>query len=63
MKMTPEEAINAATFNGAAAMELQNVLGSITVGKKASLILTKSINSIANIPYSFGDDMIEKVFV
>lgn len=63
MKMTPEEAINAATFNGAAAMELQNVMGSITVGKKASLILTKSINSIANIPYSFGDDMIEKVFV
>ncbi|MEO5674034.1 MAG: imidazolonepropionase [Chitinophagales bacterium] len=63
MKMTPEEAINAATFNGAAAMELENVMGSITVGKKSSLILTKSINSIANIPYSFGDDMIEKVFV
>jgi len=63
MKMTPEEAINATTFNGARAMELENELGSITVGKKASLILTKPMNSIANIPYNFGMDLIEKVFI
>lgn len=63
MKMVPEEAINAATLNGAAAIELQNELGSITVGKKANLILTKPINSVANIPYNFGDDLIEKVFL
>jgi imidazolonepropionase len=63
MKMTPEEAINAATLNGAAAMEMQNELGSITVGKKANLILTKKINSISNIPYNFGNDLIEKVFI
>ena len=61
MKMTPEEAINAATLNGAAAIELENELGSITVGKKANLILTKPINSVASIPYSFGQDLIEKV--
>ncbi len=63
MKMTVEEAINAATFNGACAMELQNELGSITIGKKANLILTKPINSIANIPYNFGEDLIERVFI
>ncbi|MCY7410903.1 MAG: imidazolonepropionase [Chitinophagales bacterium] len=63
MKMTPEEAINAATLNGARAMELENVLGSITVGKKANIILTKPINSISNIAYNFGNDVIEKVFV
>lgn len=63
MKMTPEEALNAATLNGAAAMELQDELGSITLGKKANLIITKPINSIANIPYSFGNDLIERVLI
>ncbi len=63
MKMTPEEAINAATLNGAHAMEWSDVMGSITVGKQANLILTKPINSISNIPYSFGSDVIEKVFI
>lgn len=62
MKMTPEEAINAATLNGARAMELENELGSIAIGKKANLILTKPLNSIANIPYHFGEDVIERVF-
>lgn len=63
MKMTPEEAINAATINGAAAMELSDVLGSITIGKRANLIITKPINGIANIPYSFGSDVIEQVII
>ncbi|MFD2529267.1 MULTISPECIES: imidazolonepropionase [Polaribacter] len=63
MKMTPEEAINAATINGAYAMNLQHKTGSITKGKLANLILTKEINSYNFIPYSFGNHCIEKVFL
>ena len=63
MKMLPEEAINAATINGAYAMELQNEVGSITIGKKANLIFTKPISSLAYIPYSFGNNLIDKVMI
>lgn len=63
LKMLPEEAINACTINGAYAMELQDYCGSITKGKFANLILTKKIPSLAYIPYSFGSNCIEKVFV
>ena len=63
MKMTPEEAINAATINGAYAMGLEKEVGSITKGKKANLIITKPINSYGFIPYSFGNHSIEKVFI
>jgi imidazolonepropionase len=63
MKMTPEEAINAATINGAYAMNLQGKVGTITRGKLANLILTKEINSYHFIPYSFGNSCIEKVFL
>lgn len=63
MKMLPEEAINAATINGAYAMELQNEVGSITVGKKANLIFTKPIPSLAYIPYAFGSNLIDKVMI
>ncbi len=63
MKMTPEEAINAATINGAYAMGLENEAGSITIGKRANLIMTKNINSYAFIPYSFGSLQIEKVYL
>jgi imidazolonepropionase len=63
MKMLPEEVINAATLNGAFAMELQNETGSITVGKKANLIFTKSISSLAYLPYSFGSNHIDKVMI
>jgi imidazolonepropionase len=63
MKMLPEEVINAATINGAYAMELQHELGSITIGKKANLILTKPIPSLAYIPYSFGSNLIDKVML
>lgn len=63
LKMTPEEAINAQTINGAAAMELQNELGTIASGKKASLILTKPVSSLAYLPYSFGENWIERVIV
>ena len=63
MKMTPEEAINAATINGAYAMGLEEELGSITIGKTANLMLTKPISSYAFIPYSFATSQIEKVFL
>jgi len=63
MKMLPEEAINAATINGAYAMDLENELGSIMVGKKASLIITKPISSLAYLPYSFGTNLIDKVMI
>ncbi len=63
MKMTPEEAINASTINGAYAIGLADELGSITRGKKANLILTKPISSYAMLPYSFGHNLIEKVYI
>lgn len=63
MKMNPEEAINAATINGAYAMGLQNELGSITKGKKANLFITKKIPSYAFIPYSFGEMLVEQVLI
>ena len=63
MKMLPEEAINAATINGAFAMELENEAGSITVGKKANLIFTKPISSVAFLPYAFGSNSIDKVMI
>lgn len=63
MKMLPEEAINAATINGAFAMEIEKDYGSITVGKKANLIFTKPIPSLAYLPYSFGNNLIENVMI
>ena len=63
MKMTPEEAINAATINGAYAMNLSDEVGSITNGKKANLILTKEIPSYGFLPYSFGSNLIDSVFI
>lgn len=63
MKMTPEEAINAATINAAYAMDLSNTHGSITKGKKASIIITKPIESFYQIPYAFGSNLIEKVII
>ncbi|MBD3583014.1 imidazolonepropionase [Flavobacterium selenitireducens] len=63
MKMTPEEAINSATLNGAYAMGLSATHGSITVGKKANLIITKPISSFYEIPYRFGSDLIETVML
>jgi imidazolonepropionase len=63
MKMTPEEAINAATINGAYAMGLSHSHGSITVGKKASLIITKEIPSYYQLPYAFGSNLIDTVII
>ncbi|MFN2440502.1 MAG: imidazolonepropionase [Chitinophagaceae bacterium] len=63
MRMLPEEAINAATINGAYAMELQDEVGSITVGKRANLILTKQIPSLHYLPYSFSTNLIDRVML
>ncbi len=63
LKMLPEEAINAATINGAFAMELEKELGSITIGKKANLVFTKPVPSLAYLPYSFGSNLVDKVMI
>ena len=63
MKMLPEESMNAATINGAYAMGVQTEAGSITIGKKANIIFTKSVPSIAYLPYSFGNNLIDKVMI
>ena len=63
MKMTPEEAINAATINGAYAMGISATHGSITVGKKANLIITKELNSFYELPYAFGTNQIDQVVI
>ena len=63
MKMTPEEAINAATINGAYAMGISKTHGSITIGKTANLIITKPIHSYYQLPYAFGSNLIETVLI
>jgi len=63
MRMLPEEAINAATINGAAALELQNEFGSIARGKVANIFISKPMSSIAFLPYSFGSNLVETVIL
>ena len=63
MKMTPEEAINAATINGAYALGLSDTVGSISRGKFANFIITKPIKSYCFLPYSFTDNSIENVYI
>ncbi len=63
MKLTPEEAINAATLNGAYAMGLSDSHGSITRGKNASVIITKEVPSYGYLPYAFGSNMIDTVII
>ncbi|WP_455170101.1 imidazolonepropionase [Aegicerativicinus sediminis] len=63
MNMTPAEAINAATINGAYALGVSNQYGSICRGKKANVMITKEIPDYRYLPYSFGEDCIDKVLV
>ncbi|MFN4313422.1 MAG: imidazolonepropionase [Chitinophagaceae bacterium] len=63
LRMLPEEAINAATINGAFAMDCQHNSGSIMIGKRADLILTKPMPSLAFLPYSFGSNQVERVMI
>ncbi|MCL4857147.1 MAG: imidazolonepropionase [Flavobacteriales bacterium] len=62
-KLTPEEAINAATINAAYAMGLENTHGSITIGKKATIFITKEVPNFAFLPYYFGSNQIEQVII
>ncbi|OIQ22472.1 MAG: imidazolonepropionase [Flavobacterium sp. MedPE-SWcel] len=63
MKMTPEEAINAATINGAYAMGISDTHGSITKGKRANLIITSPLSSYYQLPYAFGSNLIDSVII
>lgn len=63
MRMTPEEAINAATINGAYAMGISETHGSITKGKKANIIITKPLTSFYQLPYEFTSNLIDKVMI
>lgn len=63
LRMFPEEAINAATLNAAAAMGLSSEVGSLSVGKRASVIITRPIPSLAYLPYAFGSDLIDTVII
>ena len=62
-KLTPNEAINASTMNSAYAMRVEKELGSITIGKKANLFITKPIPSSDYISYSFGSNLVETVIL
>src|ERR1700749_179571 len=62
-KLTPNEAINASTINSAYAMQVENELGSITIGKKANLFITKPIPSTDFISYSFGSNLVETIIL
>lgn len=59
----PNEAVNAATLNGAYALGLSNKLGTITKGKHANLIITKPISSLAYVPYAFGSNLVDKMIL
>lgn len=63
LRLLPEEAINAATINGAFAMDLQQEAGSIAPGKKANLIITKPVPSLAYLPYAYGSNLISRVMI
>jgi imidazolonepropionase len=63
LRMLPEEALNAATLNAAAAMGLGHELGSLSVGKRASLLITKPVPSLAYLPYAFGTDHLDTVII
>lgn len=63
LKMLPEEAVNACTLNGAAAMELSKETGSITKGKKANLMITRPMSSLAFLPYSFGQSQLKTIII
>jgi len=60
-KILPEEALNASIFNGACALEAQADYGSIDIGKKANLIITKPMEEMSEIPYYFASNAVDQV--
>ena len=63
MRLTPEEALSALTINGAAALGLSGDRGAISVGRRADVVISKPVPSLAYIPYSFGEDLVESVII
>ncbi len=63
MKLTPEEAINASTINSAYAMGISDTHGSICVGKRANIMITKNISSLYFLPYAYTSDLVDKVIL
>jgi len=63
LRMIPEEVINATTINGAYAMGVEDILGSITIGKKANVFITKPISTYAFMPYAYGSNKVETVIL
>lgn len=63
LRMLPAEAIHAATINGAFAMGIEDIMGSISNGKLANLFITKEIPSLDFFPYAFGSDLIDIVIL
>lgn len=63
MRMTPEEAINAATINTAYTLGLSQTHGTITIGKIANLFITQPISSVASLPYNFGSNPVARVIL
>ncbi len=62
-KLLPAEAFNAATINGAYAMDTSHEVGSISIGKRANFFTSSDIHSLASIPYSFGRPLIDEVYI
>ena len=63
MRLTPEEALSALTINGAAALGLSHDRGAISVGRRADLVVSKPVPSLAYLPYSFGEELVESVII
>jgi imidazolonepropionase len=63
MRMSPEQALCALTLNGARALNASHEVGSLSVGKQADLIISKPIEQLARIPYSFTENLIESVII
>jgi len=61
MSLLPEEVIHAATINAAYAMGVEDILGTITPGKKANLIITRPVSGYTFLPYAFGSDLVDQV--
>ena len=61
--LTPEQTVNASTINGAYAMGLTSQYGSISIGKKANIIITREVPSLAYLTYAFGSNLIDQVYI
>lgn len=63
MRLSPEEALSALTLNGAAALGLSADRGAISVGRRADIVISKRVPSLAYLPYSFGEELVESVII